>query len=47
MHISIMTVSIPLDVDTMLEIKGLIQEASITDKENYTSLLSVDELTDY
>lgn len=47
MHISFMTVSIPLDVDTMLEIKALIQEASMEDKENYTSLLSIDELTDY
>ncbi|MDI2587881.1 GNAT family N-acetyltransferase [Psychrobacillus sp. NEAU-3TGS] len=42
MDILIMTVSIPLDSDTMQEVKELLQE----DKVNYASLLSVDELTD-
>lgn len=47
MHISYMTVSIPLDVDTMDEINGLMQETFLGDKVNYTSLLSVDELSNY
>lgn len=43
MDISIMTVSIPLDGDTMEEVHALLQEDSI----NYDSLLSVHELADY
>jgi len=43
MDISIMTVSIPLDGDTMEEVHALLQEDSI----NYESLLSVHELADY
>lgn len=42
MDISVMTVSIPLDSDTMKEINELIQEGTV----NYASLLSADELTD-
>ena len=42
MNISIMTVSSPLDSDTMNEINELLQEQSV----NYTSLLSIDEFTD-
>ncbi|SES01598.1 GNAT family N-acetyltransferase [Psychrobacillus sp. OK032] len=42
MDIFMMTVSIPLDGDTMQEIKDLLQEDTV----NYRSLLSVDELTD-
>ena len=43
MDISIMTVSIPLDGDTMAEVNALMQEDSI----DYESLLSVHELADY
>ncbi|GGA22172.1 GNAT family N-acetyltransferase [Psychrobacillus lasiicapitis] len=42
MDIFIMTVSIPLDSDTMQELKELLQEDTV----NYASLLSVEELTD-
>ncbi|MFJ7825654.1 GNAT family N-acetyltransferase [Psychrobacillus sp. NPDC096623] len=47
MNISVMTVSFPLDQETMKEIKQLIAEAEIVDKVDYTSLLSVEELSDY
>lgn len=47
MHISIMTVSIPLDIETMEEINELVQEASLEDEVNYKQLLSIDELTDF
>ena len=47
MHISYMTVSIPIDVDTMDEMNTLMQETFLEDKLNYTSLLSIDELSDY
>ena len=43
MDISIMTVSIPLDGDTMQEVKELLEEDTV----NYESLLSVEELTDF
>lgn len=43
MDISIMTVSIPLDGDTMQELNELLQEDTV----NYDSLLSVHELTDF
>ncbi len=42
MQLSFMTVSIPIDTETLDEIKGLLEEA----KENYTSLLSIDGLMD-
>ncbi|WP_391119717.1 GNAT family N-acetyltransferase [Psychrobacillus sp. L3] len=47
MDISIMTVSIPLDIETMEEINVLVQESFLQDKVNYMSILSVDELSDY
>lgn len=47
MHMSIMTVSIPLDVDTMEEMNELMREASLEDNINYQSLLSFAELSDY
>lgn len=43
MDISMMTVSIPLDGDTMQEVKELLEEDTV----NYASLLSVEELTDF
>lgn len=42
MNISIMTVSIPLDIDTRKEINELLQEDTV----NYASLLSAGEFTD-
>lgn len=42
-----MTVSFPLDQETMEEIKQLIVEAETADKVDYFSLLSVAELSDY
>lgn len=42
-----MTVSFPIDQETMEEIKQLITEAKTVDKVDYTSLLSVDELSDF
>lgn len=47
MPISVMTVSIPVDVDTLEEIHSLINESSIVDNIEYTSLLSIDELNDF
>ena len=47
MNISVMTVSFPLDPETMDEIKQLIAEAETVDKVDYTSLLSVEELSDF
>lgn len=47
MNISVMTVSFPLDVETMEEVKQLIAEAKTVDKADYTSLLSIAELTDF
>ncbi|SDN29195.1 Acetyltransferase (GNAT) family protein [Psychrobacillus sp. OK028] len=47
MNISIMTVSFPLDQETMEEIEQLIAEAETVDKMDYTSLLSVEEISDY
>lgn len=42
-----MTVSFPLDQETMEELKQLIAEAETVDKVNYTPLLSVEELPDF
>lgn len=42
-----MTVSFPLDQETMEEIKQLIAESETVDKVDYTSLLSVAELSDF
>lgn len=47
MNISVMTVSFPLDQETMEEIKQLIAEAETVDKVDYISLLSAAELSDY
>lgn len=47
MNISIMTVSFPLDEETMEEITELIVEAENMDKVDYTSLLNVVELSDF
>lgn len=46
MDISIMTVSIPVDTDTLKEIQELIHYAFIEDQVDYAALLSVDELSD-
>ncbi|MFJ8065943.1 GNAT family N-acetyltransferase [Psychrobacillus sp. NPDC096426] len=43
MDVSIMTVSIPLDADTMQEVKELLQEDTV----DYATLISVEELTNY
>ena len=45
MNISIMTVSLPLDQETLVEIMQLVAEAEIADKVDYTSLLSVKDLS--
>ncbi|WP_277585006.1 GNAT family N-acetyltransferase [Psychrobacillus antarcticus] len=45
MNISVMTVSFPLDQETMEEIKQLVAEAEAVDKVDYTSLLNVGELS--
>ena len=45
MNISVMTVSLPLDQETMEEIKQLVAEAEAVDKVDYTSLLNVGELS--
>lgn len=47
MNISIMTVSFPIDQETMEEIKQLIAKAETEDKVDYTSLLNVGELSDF
>ena len=47
MNISIMTVSCPLDQETMEEIKQLVAEAETMDKGDYTSLLNVGELSNF
>ena len=47
MNISIMTVSFPLDQETMEEIKQLVAEAETMDKGDYTSLLNVGELSNF
>jgi len=47
MNISIMTVSFPIDQETMEEIKQLVAEAETVDKVDYISLLSVGELSDF
>lgn len=47
MNISVMAVSFPLDQETMEEIKQLIAEAEIADQVDYTTLLSVVELSDF
>ncbi len=47
MDLSIMTVSLPLDVDTLEEMISLVQAASKEDFINYDATLSIDELTDY
>lgn len=47
MQISIMSVSIPLDTDTIDEITELLHEAFLEDEVNYSSLLGIDELSNY
>ncbi|QUG40363.1 GNAT family N-acetyltransferase [Psychrobacillus sp. INOP01] len=47
MNISVMTVSLPLDQETIEEVNQLIAEARTVDKVDYTSLLSVEELSDF
>lgn len=47
MNISVMTVSFPLDQETMEEIKQLIAEAETVDQVDYTALLSMNELADF
>ncbi|MEK3973632.1 MULTISPECIES: GNAT family N-acetyltransferase [unclassified Psychrobacillus] len=47
MDISVMTVSIPVDGETLEEIKILVDEATHVDLINYSRLLNVTELTDY
>ena len=47
MNISIMTVSFPLDQETMEEIKQLVAGSQTVDKVDYTSLLNVGVLSDY
>lgn len=47
MNISVMTVSFPLDKETMEEIKQLVAEAEIFDEVDYTALLSVNDLSDF
>lgn len=47
MNISIMTVSFPLDQETLEEIKQLVASAQEMDKVNYTSLLCVEMLSDF
>jgi len=46
MNISVMTVSFPLDKETMEEIKQLVAVAESVDKLDYTALLSVNDLSD-
>ena len=47
MNISVMTVSFPLDQETMEEIKQLVAEAEIFDEVDYTALLSMNDLSDF
>ena len=47
MNISVITVSFPLDQETMEEIKQLVAEAEIFDEVDYTALLSVNDLSDF
>ena len=46
MDISIMTVSIPIDIETLEEIQVLVYEASKEDQISYGPLLSMNELND-
>ena len=47
MDISIMTVSLPIDTDTLEEIRQLIVDSSREDQLDYENILSVGDLTDY
>lgn len=47
MDISVMTVSIPVDMETLEEMEVLIEEAAHVDLIDYNHLLSTKELTDY
>ena len=47
MDISIMTVSLPLDTDTIEEIRQLMADSSTEDQIDYENILNVGDLTDY
>lgn len=47
LDISVMTVSIPIDMETLEEMEALIEEAAHVDLTDYNHLLNTAELTDY